>query len=243
MARCSASGKRQESRLPDIYGEQFTLGCVLTSDLAGRDAGLALVAYIDHQISGRSPLDDAVTSGGRAQLRVLELGAGCGIVGIGLAQAIPHCGVVLTDLAETREMAQRNIDGAIYAKNSTLSFIELDWGFPLPASVQMETFDLALVADCTYNPDTVPTLVNTLGALVTQSPKALVIVSMKVRHESELIFFDLMKQVGLNQLSEVKLPLPDLCHDVEETAFIYTFRRGEFDTKDFHPLLQPLITG
>lgn len=53
-----------------------------------------------------------------------------------------------------------------------------------------------MLADCTYNPDVVPDLVGTLSRVAKTSNGVLVLVAMKVRHESEMVFFELMRDVG-----------------------------------------------
>lgn len=86
---------------------------------------------------------------------VLELGTGCGIVGIALAQTITNANVILTDLPEAREIVQRNIDQASRAPGAKLSFLELDWDAQLPDELQstLTSVSLVVAADCTYNPD------------------------------------------------------------------------------------------
>lgn len=67
----------------------------------------------------------------------------------------------------------------------------LDWAEPLPPLFAARAFDLVVLADCTYNPDVVPDLVATLVRV-----GGTVLVAMKVRHESEMIFFGLMREAG-----------------------------------------------
>lgn len=144
-------------------------------------------------------------------LRVLELGSGCGIVGITLAQAVPNCHVLLTDMPEAADIAQRNIAEAVPATrslHSQVSFEVLDWEKPLPQSVQSKLLDIILVSECIYNPDSIPALVRTLAALLNRSPKAIIVVSTKVRHSSEAVFFDLMAKTRLVIGEHTSLPLP-----------------------------------
>ena len=92
-----------------------------------------------------------------ASLKVLELGTGCGIVGMTLASVVPNCNVHLSDLPEAREIIERNI---IYyslqlTNGSKLTFEELDWDNELPARYVRPggRVDLVLASDCTYNAD------------------------------------------------------------------------------------------
>merc|ERR1712072_1403963 len=55
-----------------------------------------------------------------------------GSVGISLAQSIPDCDVVLTDLPEVTELVEANIERMNPAINSRVRFEPLDWETPLP---------------------------------------------------------------------------------------------------------------
>lgn len=94
-------------------------------------------------------------SGYSAQPRVIELGTGCGIVGISLAQLIEGADIVLTDLPEAREVVERNLKCVEIVARPSIRFEELDWNAKLPSSLQSESplFNLILAADCTYNAD------------------------------------------------------------------------------------------
>lgn len=103
-----------------------------------------------------SPLAEALLSNGpRARLRILELGTGCGMVGIALAHLIHDANVLLTDLPEAQEIVEHNINQTKLAKGSTLSFRTLDWDDDLPQDLQSSSspLDLVVAADCTYNSD------------------------------------------------------------------------------------------
>jgi hypothetical protein len=78
------------------------------------------------------------------------------------------------------------------------------------------------VADCTYNPDVVPDLVKTLGRVADGNREGKVVVAMKVRHESELVFFDLMKERGFVVNEKGIVPLPVLGgEDQEIEVFVF----------------------
>lgn len=80
------------------------------------------------------------------------------------------------------------------------------------------------MADCTYNPDVVPDLVKTLRDVSEENKEALVSLAMKVRHDSEIVFFDLMDEAGFEVVEKCKIPLGVLGGDAEETE-IFVFRR------------------
>jgi predicted nicotinamide N-methyase len=181
---------------------------------------------IKPQAEGVPFAEESIGAAPFKKLNIIELGSGCGIVGISLTQSIPDCNVLLTDLPEAREIAERNIVSMDPAMGSKAKFQELDWEEALPQSVQTKIFDLILVADCTYNPDSGPALVRTLRALTEKSPRSVVLLSMKVRHESELVFFDLMKDADFLQKTRVEVTLPELGSDPED-VLIYVFHHKD----------------
>jgi methylase of polypeptide subunit release factors len=83
---------------------------------------------------------------------VMELGTGCGIVGIAIAQVLAGTNVLLTDLPEAQEIVDRNMKQSELTNDSKLRFEELDWSADLPLQLQLHV-DLILAADCTYNAD------------------------------------------------------------------------------------------
>lgn len=193
------------------------------------DAGVGLAAFFDKivamQLESLPLLVSTLSSASYRKLNVLELGCGCGIVGITLAQLIPDCHVWMTDLPEARDIAQKNIAAMSLAMASSARFETLDWDKPLTPAVEHQVFDMIVASDCTYNPDTSPALVKTLLALVARSPKAIVVLAMKVRHESEAIFFELMAKAGFLTATTAWQPLPceETDYDSATKADIYIF--------------------
>jgi predicted nicotinamide N-methyase len=118
-----------------------------------RDAGITLSCHISDLLDEDSPLTKALLPVHRAaRLLVLELGTGCGMVGITIASIVEGAQVLLTDLSEAQEIVERNILRAHAAKGSTLAFQELDWDAELPSDLSSH-LDLVIAADCTYNSD------------------------------------------------------------------------------------------
>lgn len=159
------------------------------------------------------------------RLQVLELGCGCGIVGISLANIVPNCEVLLTDMPEAEEIVQRNIAFTKPAECSAVSFVALDWEKQLPEGIRGSDVGLILVADCIYNPDSSPALVQTISALVSDSLRALVVVAVKFRHQSEKVFFKLMHDNGF--VTEDHASLLSSGNDIDqdpEFVHIYLFR-------------------
>lgn len=161
---------------------------------------------------------------------MLELGTGCGIVGITMAKRFPKVEVLITDMPEAEEIATHNIsmtagqprpDGS-FAK---ITYQNLDWEKPMLESFRIRNLDLILVADCTYNSDVVPDLVQTLADLVKYNQEVLILVAMKIRHYSEMVFFELMKKKNIVILNKLVLPLPLLGQDAEAIE-LHFFKGG-----------------
>lgn len=177
-----------------------------------RDAGIALIACLcthsGQTLHAHCPSFFQLLRPAQSQrLNVLELGSGCGIVGKALASIRPDCHVILSDLVDAMELISHNVADSQLASGSRLSSMILDWGQELPTSITAEQFDLILVCDCTYNSDSIPALVKTLSALLARLPTAMIVVVNKIRHDSELSFFDQMADAGLVEVEQLTIPV------------------------------------
>lgn len=258
----------------------------------GGEAGSQAHGTDDRGPQTQLPALDATLS--RSRLRVLELGAGCGILGITLAHLFPDAEVLLTDLEDAEEIISCNVAAARLDTTATtspsresvasdaddgsddrarlaagepgpakrLSYLNLDWATRLPEAVRGtgQSWDLVVVSDCTYNPDVVPDLVATLDRIVSinegaKTPRrqggssdilagtgeatddsvpadvpgeTLVCLAMKVRHESESVFFHLMRDKGFVIREQMGLALPVLGAEAEE-ILVFVFARAGLD--------------
>ncbi|KAI9370323.1 putative methyltransferase-domain-containing protein [Aspergillus egyptiacus] len=188
------------------------------------DAAIASVMYLQQTIAGdqrpcNPRLQDLLRSEPSSPLHVIELGSGCGIVGVALAEMLPQCSVLLTDLPEVEEIVMKNIGAARPADSSEIRYQSLDWDEKLPENLfESPSIDLVLVSDCTYNADSLPALVSVLDRLVNLSPHAIILVALKRRHESEGIFFDLMQSADLHTFHLHRMEIPsqhDQCDEIE----------------------------
>ncbi|KAE8147698.1 putative methyltransferase-domain-containing protein [Aspergillus avenaceus] len=189
------------------------------------DAALASVIYLQQIATGASStpiLQNLLQSQRNRPLNVIELGSGCGIVGIALAEMLPNSSVLLTDLPEVEEIVTQNIAVAKPTEASKLEFRTLDWDGALPENLCSGSIDLILVSDCTYNADSLPALVSVLSRLVQMSPEAIILVALKRRHDSETIFFDLMREAGLSNLHQDNLQIPSE-HDQVDQIELYSY--------------------
>lgn len=218
-----------------------------------RDAGITLSCQITALTNPNSDLAQALLpAASKPRLSVLELGTGCGMVGITIAQTISNSKVLLTDLEEAREIVERNMHYAIEAPGASLDFVELDWDADLPRDLQstLDQLDLVVAADCTYNPDSrygfllhspisrmifmekkmnltftcSPALVNTLTRLVKVNPEVVIAIAMKMRHSSEEVFFELMKDAGFMKTTKMEFPLPGDVEVGEEIVYLHVYK-------------------
>lgn len=162
--------------------------------------------------------------------RVLELGSGCGIVGLQVADLCSASDVLLTDLPDAMDILNHNVESAkLVSSPGKLATAVLDWDEPLPERVEKQRFDLVIVSDCTYNPDSTPGLVKTLSAAAEISLDTLIVVSLKVRHDSEAIFFDLMAGHDFAEAEHTAIPLPNRYRSENgqelEAVEVYVYRR------------------
>ena len=202
---------------------------------SSRDSGIALLALLRDVLKlpkreyQERLLAQTLQSLRQSPTNVLELGSGCGTVGIGFAQLFPKAKVLLTDLPDAMEILDRNMTQANRSSNLKLEKATLDWETDLPAPIRKTKYDIILICDCTYNTDSIPVLVRTLSNLVAVSPDVSIIVSTKVRHSSEAIFFDLMSDASFEIVDHVSVPLPDgqrkaVDSTLLESVDIYLFR-------------------
>ena len=199
---------------------------------AARDAGLALAAFLGSLVLQPRPTSNLARLLQRSNpqgFSILELGSGCGITGLHIADLCSRSTVLLTDLPDAMEILDRNVESA-QPVSSGVKFATavLDWDAPLPDMVAKQRFDLVVLSDCTYNSNSIPGLVNTLSSIARSSPHTLIAIALKVRHESEAIFFDLMTRADFIRVEHTAIPLPDRCRSETgqelEVVEIYVYR-------------------
>ena len=197
---------------------------------------------LEHLILGR--LDDSLPTLRRLLqseppdgLRIIELGCGCGVVGVTLSCTLRKSDVILTDLADAESIAWANIRraGAAPPHSKTdqrIRFEQLDWAAEeLPASVKEAPFDLVVAADVTYNTDSMPIFIATLSKLSDLSNGMPAVIATKTRHPSEAVVFELMEEAGflVNEKCTILAPATD--DDVAEVEDpeqidVYVFQRA-----------------
>ncbi|KAL8730040.1 MAG: hypothetical protein Q9166_004364 [cf. Caloplaca sp. 2 TL-2023] len=150
-----------------------------------------------------------------APFNILELGTGCGTVGLALGIR-SDCHFILTDEDdEALKFAKHNARQSRETFNPVWECRTLNWSEPHRFKLD-RPLDFIVASDCIYNSDSIPNLVKTMSDLVRQSnaletgsspPK--IIVGTKVRHSSEAAFFDLMQASGFEQKEHANIPVQD----------------------------------
>ncbi|RMZ92663.1 hypothetical protein DV736_g125, partial [Chaetothyriales sp. CBS 134916] len=182
------------------------------------DASLGFLRFFDHVFSTTetsSELQQLLLRKRKRPLRVIELGAGCGIVGIAFAQLVKS-DVLLTDLDDALDILNSNIRLAAPAAGSRLEAMVLDWSECL-ASTSTQ-YDIILVSDCIYNPDSSVHLVETLQRLSKQTPVPLILVGYKHRHSADQVFFDQMRQAKFTTIATDTIQLSCSKSDDDEAG-------------------------
>ncbi|KAL9007565.1 MAG: hypothetical protein Q9173_007196 [Seirophora scorigena] len=117
--------------------------------------------------------------------RVIELGAGTGLVGLAVA-ALFDVDVHLTDLRDIVPNLQSNVDtyraDATVNKKRCVSVGELDWSKTLGSDDGPKaTYDLVVAADPLYSPEHPAWLVTTIGHVLRKHETARVVVELPLR--------------------------------------------------------------
>ncbi|KAI1806780.1 putative methyltransferase-domain-containing protein [Daldinia bambusicola] len=150
--------------------------------------------------------------------RILELGAGGGLVGLAVAKG---CAVenplYVTDQLEMYSLMEHNID--LNGLEGQVKATILNWGEPLPQSIAVLKPDVILAADCVYFEPAFPLLLTTLSDLLKLCPSATIYFCFKKRRRADMQF--LKKAQKLFRVTEV----PDEDRPVfsREGLFLYTF--------------------
>jgi len=182
-------------------------------------------AFLSSPPIGTASISEFMKSNQVRRLKVLELGAGCGIVGIAFAQLV-KCDMLLTDLEDAQEILGSNVRIASPTAGATVQAENLNWEAGLDDSSNAK-FDLILVSDCIYNPESSLHLVKTLKQLALRAPHVVVLVGFKRRHEADTIFFQRMRSTKFEIVESINIPLPHTNTDLDPeppTSEFYTYR-------------------
>ncbi|CCC12438.1 hypothetical protein SMACR_06518 [Sordaria macrospora] len=120
--------------------------------------------------------------------RILEIGAGGGLVGLAVAKACSYeTPMYITDQLEMEELMAHNI--TLNGLDDKVKSMILNWGEPLPAEIVALKPNTILAADCVYFEPAFPLLLQTLKGLLALEPNATVYFCFKKRRRADMQFF------------------------------------------------------
>ena len=141
------------------------------------DAGIVLATHVFH----KSP---AASSSGR----LLDLGAGTGIVGLAAAASGRFRRVVLSDLPTVVPLLERNASANAKATNGTnVDVLPLTWDDDqmLDRAASSGPFDVIVGGDLLYRPQVIPPLLHALKRLATRD--TVILLAASLQHSPETI--------------------------------------------------------
>ena len=148
--------------------------------------------------------------------RIIELGAGTGVVG--LAAALHGAHATITDLPALMELMQKNIDHNASVLKASATAKCLAWGTDVS---DVDTPDMILFADCIYYEESLEPLVKTLRDLST--PETVILMSFEERTSEKKI-----------HLQNCFFKLIDACFVIEEIPMKY--HDDVYRSEDIHIL-------
>lgn len=164
------------------------------------DAGVCLSLHLP-EIIQRSEFTMLKDRFAQRNCNILELGSGCGILGLTAAMMLGRNGrVTLSDLSSAEEVLKRNIDLCMDRFGDVrLRHLTLDWQSFEPEMIG-NNLDVVLLSDCTYNPSSFDNLLRVLDIC---SKRAVILLAHKHRHNGEGTFFQRMHELGLQHVHHV----------------------------------------
>ncbi|KAF6845197.1 hypothetical protein CMUS01_00297 [Colletotrichum musicola] len=153
------------------------------------------------------------------EARILELGAGGGLVGLAVALGceLQQTPLYLTDQGEMFELMGRNTK--LNNLEDQVKPMILNWGEPLPQEVVDFKPNVILAADCVYFEPAFPLLLETLSNLLTLEPDATIYFCFKKRRRADMQFLKkAQKAFQVTEIVDEDRPVFG-----REGLFLYTF--------------------
>ncbi|KAE8445304.1 hypothetical protein EG329_013542 [Mollisiaceae sp. DMI_Dod_QoI] len=152
--------------------------------------------------------------------RILELGAGGGLVGLAVALKFQlDYPIYITDQENMIDLMRKNI--TLNGLESRVKELVLNWGDPLPSDIVKEKPDVILAADCVYFEPAFPLLLATLEELLNLCREAVVYFCFKKRRRADMQFMKIARKKFLVEEVEDE----DRETFSREGLFLYTFKR------------------
>ncbi|KAK4249306.1 protein-lysine methyltransferase METTL21D [Corynascus novoguineensis] len=153
--------------------------------------------------------------------RILELGAGGGVVGLTVAKgcaSLDHP-LYITDMVEMESLMQQNI--SLNGLDDRVQVRVLNWGEPLSQEVLDLKPDIILAADCVYFEPAFPLLLQTLQDLLAVEPSATIFFCFKKRRRADMQFLKAARKTfNVIEIEDEDRPIFS-----RDGLFLYTFTR------------------
>lgn len=129
--------------------------------------------------------------------QIIELGTGCGIVGITVAKksGLGLNNIFLTDTDDARALCEKNIS----ENSAKAQFVEYQWGLPVTFTTA-DSGTLVLVTDCTYNPDSYEALLRAIMKMT----GAYLLLGHKYRNSDEESFFTQLPGIATVEMDHLR---------------------------------------
>ncbi|KAJ9156622.1 Protein-lysine N-methyltransferase EFM6 [Pleurostoma richardsiae] len=153
-----------------------------------------------------------------ADARILEIGAGGGLVGLAVARGCDtQQPLYITDQVEMLSLMEHNT--VLNGLQDSVRPLILNWGEPLPQGIHDFKPNVILAADCVYFEPAFPLLLATLSELLALCPSATIYFCFKKRRRADMQF--LKKAQKAFHVAEI--PDEDRPIFSREGLFLYTF--------------------
>lgn len=160
------------------------------------DAGMFVAeSLVAGRIFGRSAADSSLDWSGLTQ--IIELGTGCGIVGITVAKkgGLGLSRIFLTDTQDGKTLCEKNI----LVNSANAEFTEYQWGTPVTFTTA-DSQTLVLVTDCTYNPDSYEALLQAISKM----KGSYLLLGHKYRNSDEEVFFTQLPGIANIEIDQLR---------------------------------------
>ncbi|KAG6294077.1 hypothetical protein E4U09_002730 [Claviceps aff. purpurea] len=202
---------------PLEYHEDVRTGCGGQTWPAGLVLGKHLLRY------HREKMQNA---------RILELGAGGGLVGLAVALGCGgNASLLVTDQQEMFELMDTNI--RLNKLEGRAKALILNWGESLPEEVVAQKPDVIIAAECVYFEPAFPLLMQTLRDLFALNDEAIVYFCFKKRRRADMQFVKLAKKAFLvEELFDQDRPVFE-----RQSLFLFSFQRKPTNPSQGRPRL------
>ncbi|KAG6015631.1 hypothetical protein E4U54_003216 [Claviceps lovelessii] len=208
---------------PLEYHEDVRTGCGGQTWPAGLVLGKHLLRYHREQMRNA---------------RILELGAGGGLVGLAVALGCgSNTSLVVTDQKEMFDLMDTNI--RLNKLEGRAKALVLNWGEAIPEEVVLQKPDVIIAAECVYFEPAFPLLMQTLRDLFALNDEAIVYFCFKKRRRADMQFVKMAKKAFLvEELFDEDRPVFE-----RQALFLFSFRRKSSQARSCPPAAREVRDG